>query len=203
MKPWLFRISLSHLAQYPGRTLLGILGIALGTAVYLSISLAAASALQSFKSGVSAVSGKAEWRIQTAGVPLDESLFVKVRHLAAVKAAAPAVESVLEFTGSHQGPVLLLGIDPFSERPFRDYEFSQQTGLNAQTWTEFFTRPDAVLASQRLASRLGLKVGESLPVMVGPRRQALRVVGIFTSRNGLYPFDGAVLLMDIGPAQEL
>ena len=33
MKPWLFRISLSHLGQYPGRTLLGILGIALGTAV--------------------------------------------------------------------------------------------------------------------------------------------------------------------------
>ena len=55
MRPWLFRISLSHLAQYPGRTLLGILGIALGTAVYLSISLAAASALQSFQAGVSAV----------------------------------------------------------------------------------------------------------------------------------------------------
>ena len=35
MKPWLFRISLSHLSQYPGRTLLGIMGIALGTAVYL------------------------------------------------------------------------------------------------------------------------------------------------------------------------
>jgi putative ABC transport system permease protein len=203
MKPWLFRISLSHLAQYPGRTLLGILGIALGTAVYLSISLAAARALQSFQAGVTAVAGKAQWRLQTPGAPLNESLFVKVRRLSCVKAAAPALESVLELTGPHRGPVLLLGIDPFSERPFRDYQFSHAAGLSDTAWTNFFTRPDAVLLSQRLASRLGLKVGDSLPVMVGPRRQALRVVGIFTSGSGLYPFDGAVMLMDIGPAQEL
>ena len=41
----------------PGRTTLGILGIALGTAVYLSISLAAADALVSFH-GISAVAGR-------------------------------------------------------------------------------------------------------------------------------------------------
>jgi putative ABC transport system permease protein len=203
MKPWLFRISLSHLVQYPGRTLLGILGIALGTAVYLSISLAAASALQSFQAGVTAVAGKAQWRIRTPGAPLNESLFVKVRRQPEVKAAAPALESVLELTGPHRGPVLLLGIDPFSERPFRDYQFSQAAGLSDTAWTNCFTRPDAVLLSQRLASRLGLKFGDSLPVMVGPRRRTLRVVGIFTSKSGLYPFDGAVMLMDIGPAQEL
>ena len=203
MRPWLFRISLSHLAQYPGRTILGILGIALGTAVYLSISLAAASALQSFQTGVTAVAGQAQWRIQTPGAPLDESLFVKVRRLASVAAAAPAVESVLELTGDHRGPVLLLGIDPFSERPFRDYEFSQAAGLSDTAWTDFLTRPDAVLVGRPLASRLNLKVGDALPVMVGPRRQALRIAGIFTSRTGLYPLDGAVLLMDIGPAQEL
>lgn len=203
MRAWLFKISFSHLAQYPGRTLLGILGIALGTAVYLSISLAAASALQSFQVGVSAVAGQAQWRIQTPGAPLDESLFVKVRRLAEVAAAAPAVESVLELAGDHRGPVLLLGIDPFSERPFRDYEFSHAGGLSDTAWTEMLTRPDAVLVSGPLASRLGLKLGDDLPVMVGPRRCALRVAGIFTSRSGLYPLDGAVLLMDIGPAQEL
>ena len=63
MRAWLFRISWSHLAQYPGRTVLGILGIALGTAVYLSISLAASSALQSFQAGVTAVAGQAADRV--------------------------------------------------------------------------------------------------------------------------------------------
>ena len=203
MKPWLFRISFSHLAQYPGRTLLGILGIALGTAVYLSISLAAASALQSFQNGVTAVAGKAQWRLQSPGAPLDESLFVKVRRLPAVAAAAPAVESVLELAGPHQGPVLLLGIDPFSERPFRDYRFSRAAGLSDAAWSEFLTRPDAVLISQPLAARLGVHPGEAVSVMVGPRRRRLRIAGTFTSAGGLYPLDGAVLLMDIGAAQEL
>jgi putative ABC transport system permease protein len=121
MKPLLFHISFSHLREYPGRSLLGLLGIALGTAVYLSISLAAASALRSFQSGVTAVAGRAEWRLQSPGAPLDESLYAAVRRLPEVKAAAPVVESVLELTGPHQGPVLLLGIDPFSETAFRSY----------------------------------------------------------------------------------
>jgi len=203
MKPWLFRISLSHLAQYPGRTILGILGIALGTAVYLSISLAASSALQSFQHGVTAVTGKAQWRLQEPGARLDESLFVKVRRLPKVKAAAPVVQSVLELAGRKSGPVLLLGIDPFSERPFRDYEFSQAHSLSDRVWSDFFTQPNAVLVSRPLAARLQLKPGDTLKVVVGPRQRDLRIVGIFSSKSGLYPFDGAVLLMDIGPAQEL
>ncbi len=207
MTPWLFRLPLRHLSQYPGRTFLGILGIALGTAVYLSISLAAASAIQSFQAGVTAVAGKAQWRIQSPGAPLDENLFARLRRLPEVKAAAPVVESVLQLRGPRRGPVLLLGIDPFSEKDFRDYEFEQDGGLpgrlSRRAWVEFLTRPDAVLVSQPLAARLGLKMGDSLPVLVGPARKSLTVRGIFRSASGLYPLDGAVLLMDLAAAQEL
>ncbi|OGP69621.1 MAG: hypothetical protein A2Y80_10015 [Deltaproteobacteria bacterium RBG_13_58_19] len=191
------------MTEYPGRTALGLLGIALGTAVYLSISLAAASALKSFQNGVQAVAGKAEWRLQSPGAPLDESLFIKVRRLPEVKAVAPVVESVLELAPPRQGPVLLLGIDPFSEIPFRSYEFSREQGLEADAWKEFLTQPQSVLVSRPLAARLGLKTGDPLPVMVGPARQNLKVVGIFRSPQGLYPLEGAVLLMDLAGAQEL
>lgn len=50
MRLWLFRLPLRHLTEFPGRTLLGIFGIALGTAVYLGIALA----------------GKAPWRASGA-----------------------------------------------------------------------------------------------------------------------------------------
>jgi putative ABC transport system permease protein len=203
MRPWLFRLSLSHLQEFPGRTLLGILGIALGTAVYLSISLAAASALRSFSDGVQAVAGKAEWRITSPGAPIDESLFLTVRRLPGVKAAAPVVESVLELAGPHQGPVLLLGIDPFSEVPFRSYDFLQDAKPDPQILTDFLTRPQGVLVSDRLAERLRLKKGDTLPVAVGSRKERLEVVGVFRSERGLYPLEGAVLLMDIAWAQEL
>ena len=203
MKLFLFRISLSHLTEYPGRTLLGILGIALGTAVYLSISLAAASSLKSFQAGVTAVAGKAQCRLQTPGAPLPESLFARMRLLPEIKAAAPVVESVLEFAAPHPGPVLLLGIDPFSERPFRNYDFKTGTGLDQEAWLSFLTRPGAVLVSEPLAAGRGLKVGDSLPVLVGPARRSLEIVGIFRAPGGLYPLAGSMLLMDLAGAQEL
>jgi ABC-type lipoprotein release transport system permease subunit len=203
MKLFLFRLSLSHLTEYPGRTLLGILGIALGTAVYLSISLAAASSLKSFQAGVTAVAGKAQWRLKSPGSPLNESLFARVRRLPEVKAGAPVVESVLEFTGPRKGPVLLLGIDPFSERPFRNYDFQTGTGLDREAWLQFLTQPGAVLVSDRLAAQKGLKVGDPLPVLVGPARHTLKVAGVFHSPSGLYPLEGSLLLMDLAGAQEL
>ncbi len=203
MKPFLFRISLGHLTEYPGRTLLGILGIALGTAVYLSISLAAASSLKSFQAGVTAVAGKAQYRLQSPGAPLPESLFVQVHNLPAIKAAAPVVESILEFAGPAKGPVLLLGIDPFSERPFRNYDFKTATGLDRAAWLRFLTRPGAVLVSEPLAAKRGLKAGDSLPVLVGPARRSLEIVGIFRAPGGLYPLEGSMVLMDLAGAQEL
>jgi putative ABC transport system permease protein len=203
MNPWLFRLSLSHPRQNPGRTLLGILGIALGTAVYLSISLAADRAIGSFQAGVTAVAGQAQWRVQSPGAPLAESLYPRLRRLPEVKGAAPAVESVLELNRPPHGPVLLLGIDPFSEKGFRDYQFDQGSGLGQSAWVDFLTRPDAVLLSRPLAERLHLKVGDSLPVLVGASRKNLRLSGIFHSPSGLYPLDGSVMLMDIGAAQEL
>jgi hypothetical protein len=51
--------------------------------------------------------------------------------------------------------------------------------------------------SDRLAERLKLGPGDTLAVVAGSRRETLKVVGLFTSPRGLYPLEGAVLLMDI------
>ncbi len=67
MNLWLLRLPFRHLHEHPGRSLLGILSIALGTAVYLSIALASSSAFKSFQAGVAAVAGKAELRLQSPG----------------------------------------------------------------------------------------------------------------------------------------
>jgi putative ABC transport system permease protein len=200
---WWFRFPWRHLTEYPGRTLTGILGIALGTAVYLSISLAGASALKSFQDSVQAVSGTAQWRLQSPGAPLPEGLFLTVRRHPEVKAAAPLVESMLELDGPQGGAVLLLGLDPFSEAPFRGFRLQTGTQPETAVLEAFLTRPRGVLVSEPLAARLKLKVGDRLPVLVGSRRAALEVVGIFAFPRGVYPLEGSVVLMDLAQAQEL
>ncbi len=203
MKLWWFRFPWRHLTEYPGRSFLSILGIALGTAVYLSISLAATSAMKSFRDGVSAVAGKAEWRLQSPGAPLPEELFFAVKRHQEVKALAPVVESVLEMDNHQRQPVLLLGIDPFAEAAFRAFEIQPGQTPGPEVLESLLTKPQGVLVSDRLAARLKLRPGDPLPVVVGSRRETLEVAGLFTSPRGLYPLEGAVLLMDIAHAQEL
>jgi putative ABC transport system permease protein len=203
VKLWWFRFPWRHLTEYPGRTFLSILGIALGTAVFLSISLAATSALKSFRDGVQAVAGQAEWRLQSPGAPLPENLFLTVRRHPQVKAAAPVVESVLEVVDSHPKPALLLGLDPFAEASFRAFEILPADTPGPEVLEAFLTQPRSVLVSDRLAARLKLKPGDPLPVVAGSRRVTLQVVGLFTFPRGLYPLEGSVLLMDLAHAQEL
>jgi len=203
VKLWWLHFPWRHLTEYPGRSFLSLLGIALGTAVYLSISLAATSALKSFQDGVSAVAGKAEWRVQRPGAPLPENLFLTVRRHPAVKAAAPLVESILELNREPQQPLLLLGIDPFSEAPFRAFDIIPREAAGPEVLTSLLTKPHGVLVSDRLASRLKLRPGDSLPVVVGSRREILEVVGVFTFPRSVYPLEGSIILMDIAHAQEL
>jgi len=203
MKPWFFRLPLRHLAFYPGRTLLQIVGIALGTAAYLSISLAAASAVRSFQDGLTAVAGQAQLRLTAPGVPLDETLLPWLRRLPEVRAAAPVVESVVEVATPAPEPVLLLGLDFFSEVPFRAYALDSEAAQEPSVLTAFLTQPDQVLVSAPLAQKLRVHPGDNLSVIVGARRRSLRVAGLFTTPGDFYPLSGAVMLMDIAVAQEL
>ncbi len=203
MKMWLLRLPFRHLTEHPGRSLLGILSIALGTAVYLSIALASSSALKSFQAGVAAVAGKAQLRLQSPGTALDESLFPQVRRLPTVQFAAPVVETMVDIRGQEIQPALLLGIDPFSEGPLRDYRFVSGSGLDQEAFLNFLTRPGWVMLSAPLAARLHLAPGDTFTAAVGALVRQLHVAGIFRTPGNLYPMEGAILLMDLGQAQEL
>ncbi len=203
MKIWLLRLPFRHLQEHPGRSLLGILSIALGTAVYLSIALASHSALQSFQAGVTAVAGKTQLRLQSPGTSLDETLFPAVRQLPLVRAAAPVLETMVEIRGPETVSALLLGVDPFVEGPFREYRFLTATGLDQETFRKFLTQPGWVMLSAPLAARLKLAPGDSFTAAVGARIQSLSVAGTFRTAGDLYPLDGALMLMDVGQAQEL
>jgi len=203
MKMWMLRLPFRHLKEHPGRSLLGIFSIALGTAVYLSIALASSSALKSFQAGVAAVAGKAQLRLQSPGATLDEGLFALVRQRPEVQHAAPVVETMVEIRGEETTPALLLGIDPFSEGPLRDYRFLTGSGLDQESFLTFLTRPDMVMLSEPLAARLHLAPGDTFTAAVGSLVRQLTVAGVFRTPGNLYPLDGAIMLMDIGPAQEV
>src|SRR5437667_4575662 len=111
-------ISLRHLREEPGRTLLTLFGVALGVAVFLAIRLANASALASFSATVDAVSGRANLQVAGGSGGFDDRLLDRVRKVPGIQAAAPVVQIAAPAPSLSGETLLVLGLDLSSEAGF-------------------------------------------------------------------------------------
>lgn len=208
-------VSFRHLLREPLRTLLILFGIALGVAVFVSIRIANVSALAAFRSTLTVVSGPANLIVRGSGAPLPDAVFPQVWRLPGVKGASPRVEATLPLgdpsrspTGEFAGSLMILGVDPFTQADLdalnlkaRPRPEAQESGLTPDT--RFFTRPDAVLLTDRFARRHGLSEGSVFRVTVSGTPKELHVLGVLPPGDLSNAYGGDVGLMDIAAAQEL
>src|SRR5690606_29382736 len=118
-----------------------------------------------------------------------------------VRAAAPVVEGVGASDLLPGRALTLLGVDPFSEGPFRPYVGGSSEALDVAA---FVTTPFAVVLSAGTAESAGVTVGDTLPVRHEGRVWPLVVVGVLDPADALTRIGlGDVLLMDIASAQGL
>lgn len=197
----LSRSSARYLTQHRTQLVLSVVGVALGVAVVLSIDLAIQSARAAFRVSAETVSGRATHRISSPLGSVDESLLATVRIDVGVDASAPVVQGYASSEALPGQALRILGIDPFSEGPFRPYVTGGPSGIDVSS---FITTPRAVVLPTPLAERAGVAVGDTLRVLVEGRRWALPVVGAVEptdrlSRAGL----ADVLLMDVAGAQDV
>ncbi len=197
----LSKASLRYLTQHRLQLVLSVLGVALGVAVVLSIDVAIQSAQAGFRVSAETVSGRATHVVVSEIGRIDEAILARLRIEEDVGAAAPVVE------GFGQSPLVpgralrILGIDPFSEGPFRPYVAGGDTGLDVSAIVA--TRRGVVL-SRPVAEGAGLAPGDSLPLLVEGESWRLPVVGLVDpadelTRAGL----SDVVLMDVAGAQEV
>ncbi len=182
-----------------------MLGVALGVAVFVSIDLANQSARTALSLSLGALQGKATHEIvasSPAGLP--EELFVRLVR-SGVRPAAPVVEATAIITpkgpGGKPEALPLLGIDPFSEAPFRPAVGRiAGGGLDLKT---MLTTPGACLLARETAERFGLGPGERFPARFGTFERQLLLSGLLESATGDSPSAWADLLIcDISTAQE-
>jgi putative ABC transport system permease protein len=189
------RASRRYHLRHPAQFGLALAGVALGVAVVVAIDLANESARRAFTVATNATAGAATDQITGDSNGFDEALFARVRigtdAIPGFRAAAPVVEDFVVLAppagasaaapadGSpvaRSAPVLrLLGLDPWSEAPFRGYLGGALAA--GKDLTRFLTTPGAALLESSTAERLGLEIGDSLPVRVGARTQLLLLVG--------------------------
>lgn len=197
----------------PALSLLNILGIALGVAVFLSIQIANESSLRAFRDTIDVVAGRSQLEVVSDSGRFKESLFASVARVEGVAALTPTVEQICAvIKEEHGGPpttyLRILGIDLFSNAPFRPLNFGQsasssEEGLSPSALEKFFKNPNTICITTTLADKEGLRVGDSIELLVGQEIVPLIIAATFTPDKNAPGADEHLAIMDIGHAQEL
>lgn len=210
----LFRyVTLRHLFEERLKTAVAVLGVALGIAVFLSIRLANGSVLAAFRATVDAVSGKAQLQLTGGPAGLRDVAFIAAGRVAGVAAVAPVIETTAiapEWTAGQTAhhapgetpgqPITVLGVDLFSEPPFRAYDL---TGTGGESSAMAFLRdPRAIAVTDRLAEEHGLRVGSRIRLMHGAKTVTWTVTALLTSDSLSRAYAGQLAVVDIAAAQE-
>ena len=191
-------ITLRHLRHHKGRTILSMIGIALGVAVFISVQTAIHTAIESFNASVDHVSGKSNLQVTSFGRGFSEEVYLKVKKVPGVKAATPVIQYVSKMDEPIGEPLYLLGIDVFSDRPFREYQFyeTDDEGLL------FLKTPRSIAITEKLANRHGLKKGEEITLIVGSKKVTLTITNLLRMEGPAKSLEGNFGLIDIASAQE-
>lgn len=206
----LWKTGWRYLAARRWQSFLMILGIALGVAVVISIDLANTSAGRAFELSVETVTGRATHSIEGGQQFVDEALYTGLVRQGVVETAAPVITDTVTSPELGGQPLQLLGIDPFSDAPFRSFlsrpgrePAAQESGTDLEALTAFLTQPGAVLLSQPVAAHYGLTPGMPLTLIVGGYEREAVIAGLLNPADDLSArsLEG-VILADIATAQE-
>lgn len=205
------RSSLRYLLRHPWQFGLAVLGVALGVAVVVSIDLANGSARRAFTLSTEAVTGRATHQVVGGPGGLPDAVFRRLVIDAGIDRAAPVVEDWVTVPAGPRNPfrtLHLLGVDPFSEAPFRAYlsgvPDQSRTGSGSIDLAPLLTRPGAGVLSARTAAEMGVRIGGSFTVRANGVKKRVELVGVLepedeNTRRAL----ADLLVMDIAAAQEL
>ena len=195
------RASARHLRHHPGQLALCVLGVALGVAVVVSIDLAVQSAKQAFRISAETVSGRATHQVVPGPGGLPDSTFAAIRVGLGLRESAPVVEGYGRSDALPGVTLRLLGVDPFSEFPFRPFAAGGASGIDVGT---LMTTPGGVILLDETAELAGVAIGDTLVVRTSGSPGTLRVAGTVSTDDPLTASGlRDVLLMDVSGAQEV
>src|SRR5258708_55563 len=186
------------------RTLLTLLGIAVGVAVVVAIELSNQSALRAFRDSVDAVAGRANWQI-TSDVGIDENVLLALQSFWQRGVRFAPVIDVEGLMG--EIPIRILAVDLLSDVHFRDYRYARisvQSGSDAAAVTQYLRlfAADSIVLPAPFAREHGLGLGSTTMLDVGGHRKLMVVRGLLEASGPATAFNGAIGVVDIATAQK-
>ena len=179
--------------RHPFLTGLNVLGIALGTTVFLAVQIANRGAIASFEAAAELTTGRAHLEIRG---DLEDSLLPTVAAFPGVKFATPILEGVVTFPDAPGEYLRILGVDPFTGSEIFPFQLDTAGGSATLDFEKWLSDPEAI------AVQTGFPRSERFEVLAGTMLRTL-YPAFAIKPNAFAQTDPRLAAMDIGWAQEL
>lgn len=197
----LFRfVSFPHARQHRLRTSLTLIGITLGVAVIIAISIVNRTLVSSFQRTIDLVAGKSVLQVHNAESGLKESLFPMIRDTEGVKDAAPVVQGFLPIVGFEGERLFIYGVDLLADFFIRDYRFLGAP-FDFEAALDFMAQPDSIALTVSISQRLELPVGSVITLTTATGARSYTVRALLREEGAAKVFGGSFALMDLPVAQ--
>ena len=192
-------LGLRPLRRHVGRTLLTLLGVAVGVAVTIGIDLAARASIRSFSESAREVAGPARLRVHHRPLALPESLLHRLAPFEYLADLHPVLEAVARADSADGTAFTILGLDLIGDP-------------RTQNWATLEGGDDRVAAARRLFDPGILYVpasfaeriapgADSIEVVVGTRSYRFQIARI-EPRGDVASEAATVAFLDVAPFQE-
>ncbi|MEX2119374.1 MAG: FtsX-like permease family protein [Pirellulales bacterium] len=192
--PTLWRYSLRQTQRRPARAVLTLLGIVIGVATIVAVSVTTQAARRAYREMFEALTGRASLEVVAeamAGFEAEQAQ--ELMSLPLVMAAVPLIQKPAALvTSSGPIPVTVLGIDADRDRAARDYELEQG---------HFIGEEPGVLLGHEFASTHGIALGATVRLLTISGLVEAPVVGLLQSSGAARFHGGAVVFMALSQAQ--
>jgi putative ABC transport system permease protein len=185
----------------PGRSALVTVGVSLGVALMVGIRILNSAAASSLTLGLAGLVSDVDLTIRQEQGFLSPDLATDLETVPGVAAAFTVVSDIV-FTDDRL-PVTLLGIDlahPRIETAYARILLDRDLG---PAGLASMAERDSVLIPERMARRLGLSIGSSLPVHSARGTTSLRVGGLLRIGGIGTTLADALIIADVGLAADL
>jgi putative ABC transport system permease protein len=196
-------ISWPYLRKHAVRSLLTVVGIVLGVAVFVAMHTANQAVFFAFERTVDRIAGAAQLQVAAGEAGFPEEILERVQEVPEVGVAVPVIEAAAATRIAGQGNILILGVDMTGDRSLRDYDLESGDAAVIDDPLVFLAQPDSIIVTREFAARNHLSVASALilSTMVGDK--AFTVRGIMRSGGLTSAFGGNLAVMDIYAAQQV
>src|SRR5215211_7855685 len=149
--------------QHRLRTVLTLLGIALGVSVFFAVRTANVTLLSSLTTTIEKMAGKATLQVVGNEGGFPEAVWETVKDTPGVHVAQPVIEVLANTAFEDEGSLLVVGVDMLGDRELREYQFDE-AGSEIADPLVALAQPDSILISRTFADKHNLKDGDKLPL---------------------------------------